>query len=71
MEWLSHHTIMNQYDMRACIIADDELYYVLKEICTKEDDIQSIKLQLSSLRKITEDSLAERKKELKNIQLHS
>ncbi|MBQ3546121.1 MAG: hypothetical protein IJA34_14240 [Lachnospiraceae bacterium] len=60
-------TIMNQYDMLACIIADDELYYVLKEIYTKEDDMQSIKLQLSSLRKITEEGLEEKKKELKKI----
>ena len=60
-------TIMNQYDMLACIMADDELYHVLKEIYSKEDDMSSIKLKLSSLRKMAEEGLDEKKKELKKI----
>lgn len=60
-------TVMNQYDMLACIMADDELYPVLKEVYRKEDDKSSIKLKLRSLKQITEKDLDVRKKELQNI----
>ncbi len=59
--------IMNQCDMLACIMADDELYQVMKEIYSKEDNPASIKLKLASLRQIKEEALEEKKKELRKI----
>ena len=60
-------TIMNQSDMLAGIMADDELYQVMKDIYSKEDDLSSIKLILSSLRRINEEDLEKKKKELRKI----
>lgn len=60
-------TIMNQCDMLACIMADDELYQVMKEIYSKVDNMSSVKLILGSLRQIKEDALEGKKKELRKI----
>lgn len=60
-------TIMNQCDMLACIMADEELYQVMKEIYSKVDNMSSVKLILGSLRQIKEDALEGKKKELRKI----
>lgn len=52
---INNVTIMNQYGMISCIIADEELFSVLKEIYSKEDNEQSIKLILSALRHIKDE----------------
>ena len=60
-------SIMNQYNMLACVIADDELFGILKEIYAQVDDGESVRLYLSALRHIKDESLDVRKKELRNI----
>lgn len=45
-------SMMNEYDMLACVIADDELFGILGEIYSKVDNADSIRLYLSALRKI-------------------
>lgn len=60
-------TIMNQWDMIACIMADDELYPIMKDIYSEKNDISSIKLVLASLRRIKEEALESKKKELRKI----
>jgi len=60
-------TIMNQCDMLACIMADDELYQVMKEIYSKVDNMSSVKLILGSLRQIKDEALEGKKKELRKI----
>lgn len=60
-------TIRNQCDMLACIMADDELYPVMKEIYSKVDNMTSVKLILGSLRQIKEEALEGKKKEVRKI----
>ncbi len=58
---------MNQYDMLSCVIADDELFGILKEIYSQVDNTQAIRLYLSALRHISGERLEPRKKELRKI----
>lgn len=60
-------TMMNQYNMLSCVMADDELFCILKDIYSKLDDVNSIRLSLSSLKYIDDKNLATRKKELRKI----
>lgn len=60
-------SMMNQYDMLACVIADEELFGILKEIYSQVDSTKSIRLYLSALRHISDESLEPRKKELRKI----
>lgn len=60
-------SIINQYNMLACVIADDELFGILKEIYSQVDDIKSVQLYLSALRHIKDEDLEPRKKELRKI----
>jgi hypothetical protein len=60
-------SIINQYDTLSCIIADEELFYILKDIYSKLDDVKSIQLYNSSLRQIDDKNLEARKKELRKI----
>lgn len=62
--WIS---MLNQYDMLAHIIADEGLYNILKEYYANEDDKKSIKLSLSALRQIKDETLEPQKKELCRI----
>lgn len=62
--WIS---MLNQYDMLAHIIADKQLYNILKEYYANEDDKKSIKLSLSALRQIKDETLEPQKKELCRI----
>ena len=57
----------NQYGTLAVIMADDELFPLLKEIYSREDTVDSIKLYQSALRRIKDESLEPRKKELRKI----
>lgn len=60
-------SMMNQYDMLSCVMADDELFGILREIYSEVDNAESIRLYLSSLRKISDKSLDVKKKELRKI----
>ena len=60
-------SIMDQYDMLTCVIADEELFGILKEIYSQIDDIKAIRLYLSALRHISGEDLEPRKKELRKI----
>lgn len=60
-------SIMNQYNMLSCVMADDELFGILKTIYAQTDDEKSIKLYLSALRHIDDESLETRKKELRKV----
>ena len=60
-------SMMNQYNMLACVIADDELFGILKEIYAQVDDRESVRLYLSALRHIKDEGLDVRKKELRKI----
>lgn len=60
-------SIMNQYNMLACVIADDELFGILKEIYAQVDNMESVRLYLSALRYIKDEALDVRKKELRKI----
>lgn len=60
-------SMMNQYNMLACVIADEELFGILKEIYSRVDDTKSIRLYLGALRHISDESLEPRKKELRKI----
>ena len=53
--------------MLSCIIAEDELFPVLKDIYSKDEREESIRLALRSLRKIEDTSLEPRKRELRRI----
>ncbi len=66
-ETIYQATIMNQCDMLACIMAEDELYQVMKDIYSNEDNMSSVKLVLGSLRQIKEEALEGKKKELSKI----
>lgn len=60
-------SMMNQYNMLACVIADEELYGILKEIYSQVDNTKAIRLYLGALRHISDESLEPRKKELRKI----
>ncbi len=60
-------SIMNQYNMLACVIADGELFGILKEIYAQVDNMESVRLYLSALRYIKDEGLDVRKKELRKI----
>ncbi|MDE6621519.1 MAG: hypothetical protein K2K74_13760 [Lachnospiraceae bacterium] len=60
-------SMMNQYNMLSCVIADDELFGILKEIYSQADNVKSIRLYLSALGHIDDKSLDARKKELQKI----
>lgn len=60
-------SMINQYNMLACVIADEELFGILKEIYSRVDDRESIHLYLGALRHISDESLEARKKELRKI----
>lgn len=60
-------SMFNQYNTLAVIIADDQLFPLLKEIYAGEDTADSIKLYQSALRRIKDESLEPRKKELRKI----
>ena len=69
---LIHQTIyqvrlMNQYDMLSCIMSDENLYHVLKEVYSNVDNEESIKLIQSALRSIKDEALEGKKKELRKI----
>lgn len=60
-------SMLNQYGTLAVIMADDELFPLLKEIYSREDTVDSIKLYQSALRRVKDESLEPRKKELRKI----
>ncbi|MCI9666885.1 MAG: hypothetical protein HFF13_06470 [Angelakisella sp.] len=60
-------SMMNQYNMLSCVIANEELFGILKEIYAQVDDTTSIRLYLSALRHISDEALEPRKKELRKI----
>ena len=60
-------SMMNQYNMLACVIANDELFGILKEIYAQVDNEESVRLYLSALRRIKDEGLEVRKKELRKI----
>ncbi len=60
-------SMMNQYNMLACVIADDALFHILKEIYSQVDNTQAVRLYLGALRHISGESLEGRKKELRKI----
>lgn len=60
-------SMLNQYNTLAVIMADDRLFPLLKEIYAGEDTADSIKLYQSALRRIKDESLEPRKKELRKI----
>ena len=60
-------SMFNQYSTLAVIIADDQLFPLLKEIYAGEDTADSIKLYQSALRRVKDESLEPRKKELRKI----
>ena len=60
-------SMMNQYNMLSCVIADDELFFILNEIYSQVDDTKSVHLYLSALRHIKDENLESRKKELRKI----
>ena len=60
-------SMLNQYGTLAVIMADDELFPLLKEIYSREDTVDSIKLYQSALRRIKDEGLEPRKKELRKI----
>lgn len=58
-------SICNQYNTLSCVIANDELFQILKDIYSKQDDVKSIQLYLSALRRIEDQDLEARIKELR------
>lgn len=60
-------SIINQYPMLSRILADEELFPILKDVYSKLDDNKSIQLYLRSLRRIEDKTLEARKKELQKI----
>ena len=58
---------LNQSTMLACIIANDELFRIMKSVYMQVDNMESVRLYLSSLRQISDKSLESRKKELRNV----
>lgn len=60
-------SIMNQYGMLALIIADEELFDILKNVYAKADNSDSIKLYLRALKNIDDKNLNSRIKELQTV----
>jgi len=60
-------SMMNQSDTLALVIADEELFPILKNVYSKLDNSKSIQLRLRSLRQIEDESLEARKKELRKV----
>lgn len=60
-------SMMNQHNMLAQVIAREELFPILKDIYAKTDSTKSISLYLGALRKIENESLEARKKELRKV----
>lgn len=60
-------SMMNQYNMLSCIMADDELFGILRGIYAQEDNEKSIRLYLSALRHIKDERLEGRKEELRKV----
>lgn len=58
---------MNQYNMLSRVIADEELFGILKKIYAQAEHEQSIRLYLGALRHIKDESLEARKKELRKV----
>ena len=58
---------LNQSNMLSCIMSDDELYSIMKDLYMQVDSTDSIKLYLGSLRQISDQALESRKKELRSI----
>lgn len=58
-------SIINQHNMLACVIADDELFGILQDIYSNLDDVSSIRLSLRALGNIDDKDLDIRKKELR------
>ena len=59
--------IVNQYNTLSVLMRDDKIYETMKETYSKVDNLESIKLYQSSMRKITDEDLEDKKKELKKI----
>ena len=64
-ETIQTASIINQYDTLSAIIADDELFSILKNIYAKLDDVKSIQLCSSALRRVGDENLEVRVKELR------
>ncbi len=60
-------SMLNQSAMISCILAEDELFGILKEIYSQIDDVTSVRLYLRALRQIKDEKLESRKKELRTI----
>lgn len=58
---------LNQSNMLSCMMANDELYSIMKAVYMQVDNVDSIKRYLSSLRQISDKTLESRIKELRNI----
>lgn len=67
LETVDTISMMNQSDMIAHVMEDEQLYDVLKDLYAREDSKQSIKLTLSALREIEDEALEPRKQELIKI----
>ena len=52
---------------RTCIMANDELFRIMKSVYMQVDNAESVRLYLSSLSQISDKSLESRKKELRNV----
>lgn len=66
-ETIQTASIINQYGTLSAIIADDELFSILKNIYAKLDDVKSIQLCSSALRRGDDKNLEVRVKELRKI----
>ncbi len=60
-------SMMNQHDTMAAILADDQLFAILKEVYARIDDTKSVQLYLRMLRQISGEALEPRKKELRKL----
>ena len=60
-------SMTNQYGTLSCIIADEELFHILKDVYSKVDNVTSIQLYLRSLSHIDDENLEAGKKELRKI----
>lgn len=53
-------SMMNQYNMLARVIADEELFGILKEIYSQVDNMTSVRLYLGALRRLLDHNRGER-----------
>jgi len=60
-------SMTNQYDTLALVMADEELFPILKDVYSRLDNVKSIQLRLGALRWINDTSLDARKKELRKV----